>query len=343
VGVPVPVAVSGAIQSGTIEGAAWGAFSAAVFFGIGQGLADAGPWAKGDFLGTELSGTGFAVKTVSHGLAGGTLSRLQGGKFGHGFVSAAGSAASAPFADLSSAKGAWTGAVVSTVIGGTLSKLSGGKFANGAVTAAFSYAFNSLAHSGQENPAPQATPTDIIVGFDGAGSAELPDNLEIRRLASSIGAELFDASAVIGAPEGAALSYIRNALGQNPSARVYLFGYSAGGAAAISLAAKLGDVGIPVAGLVTIDPHPATMLFGRPSFELSSNVGYALNIFQQNPVTTSWGVPGYPNPFLGGPVTCSACASNPNVNLTGTAAVHTSIVGYAMRNHGQDIRSALGR
>jgi hypothetical protein len=63
-------------------------------------------------------------------------------------VSAAGSAASAPFADLSSAKGAWTGAVVSTVIGGTLSKLSGGKFANGAVTAAMSYAFNQLAHQG---------------------------------------------------------------------------------------------------------------------------------------------------------------------------------------------------
>jgi hypothetical protein len=143
-------AVSGAIQSGTIEGAAWGAFSAAVFFGIGQGLADAGPWAKGDFLGTELSGTGFAVKTVSHGLAGGTLSRLQGGKFGHGFVSAAGSAASAPFADLSSAKGAWTGAVVSTVIGGTLSKLSGGKFANGAVTAAMSYAFARIGSSDAE-------------------------------------------------------------------------------------------------------------------------------------------------------------------------------------------------
>jgi hypothetical protein len=44
---------------------------------------------------------------------------------------------------MSSARGAWQGAVVSSVIG-TLSKLSGGKFANGAVTAAMSYAFNSL-------------------------------------------------------------------------------------------------------------------------------------------------------------------------------------------------------
>jgi RHS repeat-associated protein len=154
-------AVSGAIQSGTIEGAAWGAFSAAVFFGIGEGLANAGSWAEGNFLGTDLSGPGFAVKTVSHGLAGGTLSRLQGGKFGHGFVSAAGSAASAPFADLSSAKGAWTGAAVSSVIGGTLSKLSGGKFANGAVTAAMSYAFNQLAHSARQNEPPPEEMTPL--------------------------------------------------------------------------------------------------------------------------------------------------------------------------------------
>lgn len=144
--------VSGAIQSGTIEGAAWGAFSAAVFFGIGQGLANAGDWAKGSFLGSELSGAGFAVKTVSHGLAGGTLSKLQGGKFGHGFLSAAGSAATAPFADMASANGVWEGAVVSSVVGGTLSKLSGGKFANGAVTAAMSYAFNAVASASQQSP-----------------------------------------------------------------------------------------------------------------------------------------------------------------------------------------------
>jgi hypothetical protein len=40
-------------------------------------------------------------------------------------------------------------------VGGTAARLAGGKFANGAVTAAFSYAFNQMAHNGQENPAPQ--------------------------------------------------------------------------------------------------------------------------------------------------------------------------------------------
>jgi RHS repeat-associated protein len=137
-------ALSGAISSGTIEGAAWGAFSGAVFFGIGQGLGNA-DWAKGSFAG-KLSGPGFAVKTISHGLAGGTISTLQGGKFGHGFVSAAGSAATAPFLDVESAGGVWKGGVLTALVGGTLSSASGGKFANGAVTAAMSYAFNSMAH-----------------------------------------------------------------------------------------------------------------------------------------------------------------------------------------------------
>lgn len=165
-------AVSGALTSGTIEGAAWGAFSAAVFFGIGEGIANAGAWSKGNFMGSKLSGAGFAVKTVSHGLAGGTLSKLQGGKFGHGFLSAAGSAASAPFADLASAKGVWTGAAVSSVIGGTLSKLSGGKFANGAVTAAMSYAFNQVA-SGQALSDEQKRAHDAEVDAQGGVSAEM--------------------------------------------------------------------------------------------------------------------------------------------------------------------------
>ena len=143
-------AVAGGIQSGTVEGAAWGAFSAGVFFGIGQGLAGA-KWAEGSFMGTKLSGAGFAVKTVSHGLAGGTISHLQGGKFGHGFVSAAGSAATAPLVDASSAN-VIRGAVVTTLVGGTLSRISGGNFANGALTAAMSYAFNQVA-SGVERAA----------------------------------------------------------------------------------------------------------------------------------------------------------------------------------------------
>jgi hypothetical protein len=75
--------VAGGIQSGTVEGAGWGAFSAAVFFGTGQGLSGAGKWARGSLLGSKLSGAGFAVKTCSHGMAGDTMSHVQGGMDSH--------------------------------------------------------------------------------------------------------------------------------------------------------------------------------------------------------------------------------------------------------------------
>jgi hypothetical protein len=141
-------AASGAISSGTIEGAAWGAFSAGVFFGIGQWIHGADSlWNSVEGVRTSLNATGIAVKTVSHGIAGGTISRLQGGRFGHGFAAAAGSAAVAPFTD--SAK-VVEGAIVTSLVGGTLSKATGGKFANGAVTAAMSYAFNQMASGGPE-------------------------------------------------------------------------------------------------------------------------------------------------------------------------------------------------
>ncbi len=146
-------AAAGGIQSGTVEGAAWGAFSAGVFFGIGQAIQGADSLHNITATSRTLSGAGWAVKTVSHGLAGGTISHLQGGKFGHGFVSAAGSAATAPLVDASSAN-VVRGAVVTTLVGGTLSRISGGNFANGALTAAMSYAFNQLAHELSKNYGP---------------------------------------------------------------------------------------------------------------------------------------------------------------------------------------------
>ncbi|MCB0074605.1 MAG: hypothetical protein KDE20_24235, partial [Caldilineaceae bacterium] len=137
-------AVAGAIQSGTVEGAAWGAFSAAVFYGIGQGIKNAGSLWEGAEGAKTLTGTGLAVKTVSHGIAGGTISYFQGGKFGNGFLSAAGSAAFTPIADTSSAKAAWGSAIAASLAGGTVSRISGGKFGNGAVTAAMVFAFNQM-------------------------------------------------------------------------------------------------------------------------------------------------------------------------------------------------------
>ena len=77
------------------------------------------------------------VATVA--TVGGITTALQGGKFGHGFLSAGlGSAAPAlPGLRQVAATGLGGRALVSAVTAGTVSEITGGKFANGAVTAAF--------------------------------------------------------------------------------------------------------------------------------------------------------------------------------------------------------------
>src|SRR5690606_18657820 len=85
-----------------------------------------------------------AAKVVSHGIAGGVMSSLQGGKFGHGFVSAGiNESVSAHIGGVRTATGQ---AVASAVVGGTTSALTGGKFANGALTAAFATIYNHWVH-----------------------------------------------------------------------------------------------------------------------------------------------------------------------------------------------------
>lgn len=121
-------AAGAAANGGNIlEGAVFGAISGAAFGAIGAG---------------NFNTVG---RIALSGIAGGTLSVLQGGKFGHGFVSAGIGSATGGII-----KGYSTGqiisrALVSGVIAGTVSEATGGKFANGAVTAAFSSVVNSLA------------------------------------------------------------------------------------------------------------------------------------------------------------------------------------------------------
>ena len=147
-------ALSGGIAAGSIEGALWGAFAGAVFFGIGAGfdqLAQAnltavgkGELAAGKLVfNTNLRAGQYAAQAVSHGIAGGTISEMQGGKFGHGFLSAGISKAVTP-GIASSSLNTYQQGFALAIVGGTVSKISGGKFANGAVTAAMAFAFNQL-------------------------------------------------------------------------------------------------------------------------------------------------------------------------------------------------------
>lgn len=135
--------VSGLVSSGSLKGGVFGAFSAAAFFGVGSAIEKFGT--GGDFLGSGLSRGTFGAKVLSHGITGGVMSELQGGKFGHGFAAAGVMAAFSGAIDRLDQGTAGISAervFVAAALGGTASALSGGKFANGAITGAFSRAFN---------------------------------------------------------------------------------------------------------------------------------------------------------------------------------------------------------
>ena len=97
-------------------------------------------------LGNALRYT--AADVAAHGLVGGVMSSLSGGRFGDGFV-AAGLSTGLSLNNLVQGEG--VGAIAGRVAlaalsGGTVSELTGGKFANGAMSAAFSQAFNEELH-----------------------------------------------------------------------------------------------------------------------------------------------------------------------------------------------------
>jgi Domain of unknown function (DUF4329) len=137
----------------------WGAVSAAAFWGIGTAFskiatANLEAVKGGTMKATQLMDSGLTsgqtiAKIAAHAGAGGTLNVLQGGKFGHGFISAGFTEALSPAVG-QLGEGRDFGTVlaktaVSAAIGGTASKLSGGSFANGAATGAFQQLFNHIA------------------------------------------------------------------------------------------------------------------------------------------------------------------------------------------------------
>ncbi|MCK7598028.1 FG-GAP-like repeat-containing protein [Microbulbifer sp. CAU 1566] len=90
--------------------------------------------------GADLAGGGFSPGDMfTFGVMGGIAGVLNGGKFGHGFVSASIGAAVGGGLKLESGAG-WANVskgIARIAIAGSVSKATGGKFANGAATAAF--------------------------------------------------------------------------------------------------------------------------------------------------------------------------------------------------------------
>lgn len=106
-------------------------------------LCSANSGALYNFGGNALTAGQIAAQVTMHATVGGVMSVLQGGKFGHGFVSAG---VTKGFTNVQLAAddiGEGFGAVVAGLIGGTVSEATGGKFANGFQTSVFQYLFNA--------------------------------------------------------------------------------------------------------------------------------------------------------------------------------------------------------
>ncbi|GLS26533.1 RHS repeat-associated core domain-containing protein [Marinibactrum halimedae] len=118
---------------------------------------------------------GLFAQGVAHGVVGGVMAELQGGKFGHGFAAAGVGFAAGATAEVNN----WsTGAqfAVSVIAGGTASEITGGKFANGAVTSAFGFIFNQLNHPAEPDAQKGADPD--IGGYSPVPGTYLNENGE---------------------------------------------------------------------------------------------------------------------------------------------------------------------
>jgi hypothetical protein len=87
-----------------------------------------------------------AIQNIAaHSVVGGVAAVLQGGKFGHGFLSSMVSTSLKVFMKpaTTSFGNEYTRTLISSIVGGTMSHLTGGSFANGAITSALQWWFNA--------------------------------------------------------------------------------------------------------------------------------------------------------------------------------------------------------
>ncbi|PHS31707.1 MAG: hypothetical protein COA95_06085 [Methylophaga sp.] len=130
-------------SGGDLKAGLVGAITAGAFNWVGHGANS--PWKN---LSNASSNFLRASKVAAHGVVGGLSSKLNGGKFAHGFLSAGTTQAFAGKIGGIDADNAGFSAqrtIAAAAVGGASSALGGGKFANGALTGAFSRAFNDEA------------------------------------------------------------------------------------------------------------------------------------------------------------------------------------------------------
>ncbi len=175
--VPALMLIGSAVLSGIsaqknggkfISGFSFGVFSGTVTMGIGGVFKETGS------VGRELA------RAVSHGVAGGALSLLQGGDFMSSFASGAASSL------VSAGTANWQGAgryASSALAGGVASHLSGGNFFSGAIQGAAVHALNFELHRANLKSIPGGPIFDKdgnLVGYvvgDGQGPTQIARDL----------------------------------------------------------------------------------------------------------------------------------------------------------------------
>src|SRR5690625_6407273 len=138
-------------------------------------------------MGSGYSKAELARATVAHGVAGGTLSKLQGGRFGHGLASAGITKVASPAIEFAANDNSFAEVTMATIAGGSISCISGGKFANGAVTAAMAYAFNQVASSQrQEGGTNFAECAEIYADMQRSEERRVGEEVRFRGLMSDL-------------------------------------------------------------------------------------------------------------------------------------------------------------
>ncbi|MFN7221108.1 MAG: RHS repeat domain-containing protein, partial [Burkholderiales bacterium] len=155
---------AGGIMGGNIESAIQGAFSAALFYGVGE-LSGAHEAAA---AGRSMTGAEHLAQTLGHAAVGCAQSSVAGGSCGQGALSAGFAAAAGPMlpgAEISAAR-----FVSRMIVGGVASRLGGGSFESGATSAAFAYLFNDVGGKMMEGRAAHAAITKYLqTQFEGEG------------------------------------------------------------------------------------------------------------------------------------------------------------------------------
>ncbi|QIY92358.1 RHS repeat-associated core domain-containing protein [Chryseobacterium gallinarum] len=275
-----------------------GAISGAVTFGIGSLFSGAGGCitAVSQVIKETVGQIGFVmIQAGTHAIAQGILSSVQG----EGFLS---SAASGFFGSLgASAFGAIAQGAANTTVGtvlfGALSggigaELTGGNFWQGALIGGIVAGLNHKLHD-------VVGPKKIIAGIYGAGGHGASDNPALEEIVEGLGGRMFTSS--LGGGDGDIIDYLVD--GYKKGRQIVIYGHSRGGAAAVRISNKLGEMNIHVAEVNLFDP---VGMYGGGDFVFTHpNVMKVNNYYQRNPTDHLYFAIRFEladNPFKGSPV-----------------------------------------